>query len=94
MERRRNGAKAGPKWQGAVGPGWARVARHDGARVGLGWQEFSRKRKRIRTFNISEKAALLMIMIIRCTAEPAYSRLQGSKEFCLLKEKSTIAGIE
>ena len=28
------------------------------------------------------------------TAEPAYSRLQGSKEFCPLKEKSTITGIE
>ncbi len=28
------------------------------------------------------------------TAEPAYSRLQGSEEFCLLKEKSTTTGIE
>ena len=28
------------------------------------------------------------------TAEPAYSRLQGIKEYCLLKEKSTITGIE
>ena len=28
------------------------------------------------------------------TAEPAYSRLQENKECCLLKEKSTITGIE
>ena len=28
------------------------------------------------------------------TAEPAYSRHQGNKEYCLLKEKSTITGIE
>ena len=26
--------------------------------------------------------------------EPAYSRLKGNKEYCLLKEKSTITGIE
>ncbi len=28
------------------------------------------------------------------TAEPAYGRLQGNKEYCLLKEKSTITGID
>ena len=28
------------------------------------------------------------------TAEAAYSRLQGNKEYCLLKEKFTITGIE
>ena len=28
------------------------------------------------------------------TAEPAYSRLQGNEECCLLKEKSTITGTE
>ena len=28
------------------------------------------------------------------TAEPAYSRLQGNKKYCLLKEKSTMTGIE
>ena len=58
----RRGQNGKVRW----GQGGARVAWHDGARVGLRWQEFSRKRKRIRTFNIAEKAALLMIMIIRC----------------------------
>ena len=28
------------------------------------------------------------------TAEPAYSRLQGNKEYRLLKEKCTVTGIE
>ena len=28
------------------------------------------------------------------TAEPAYNRLQGNREYCLLMKKSTITGIE
>ena len=33
-------------------------------------------------------------ILLDTTAEPAYSRLQGNKEYRLLKEKSTITGIE
>ena len=32
--------------------------------------------------------------MFRITAEPAYSRLQGKKEYCILKEKSTITGMD
>ena len=47
----------------------------------------------------AESASKVIFQIIsftanNTTAEPAYSRLQGNEECCLLKEKSIIAGVE
>ena len=33
-------------------------------------------------------------ILVESTAEPAYNRLQGNNDFCLLEEKSVITGVE
>ena len=41
-----------------------------------------------------ERGGIKGVCPLIATAEPVYSRLQGNKEYCLLKEKSTITEIE
>ena len=41
-----------------------------------------------------KKVVMVSDMIFERTAEPAYYRLQGNKEFCLLEKKSIIKGVE